>query len=193
PEGLGRFPGRQAEKQAVAHPAPRPDEMRALEVGQADEHARPEREHAHRSVGLLAKDAAHREVALADLETIPHAEAEPHQQRLVDEGPPATDERCEGSRGLRDEMAIEWIASSHRLELDDLALASRRRHGHELADGHALRAGTAQDGRDALTLGGERLGASDLDVASHEGPGGAPHRALEARREAPYRNEGSHS
>src|SRR5215470_18119825 len=112
--------------------------MRALEVRQADEHARSEREHAHRTVGLLANHAADREVTLADLETIPHAETEPRQQRLVDEGPPAPDERREGSRGFRDEIAVEWIARSHRLQLDDLALASCRRHGHELADGHAL-------------------------------------------------------
>src|SRR5215470_3369191 len=79
-EGLGRLPGGEAKEQAVAHAAARPDEVRGIEVARVDQHARAEREDAHRAIGLLAKDAAHGEIALADPEPVADAEAEPREQ-----------------------------------------------------------------------------------------------------------------
>ncbi len=185
-ERLGARAGGQAEEESVAHAAALADEVSAVEITRVDEHARPEREDADGAVGLLADDAAHGKVAFADLEMIAYPEAEAGQEGLVNERAAPADQGVDRSRRRSDEVAVEWVAVSNRLELDDLALPPRRRHGHELSDRHRIRPRTGEGGHDATSLVGERLGAPDLDVPAHEGPCRAPHRALEAGREAAH-------
>jgi hypothetical protein len=170
----------------VTYAAALADETGAVEITGVDEHARPEGEDSDGAVGLLAEDAAHREVSLADLERVAHPEAETGQEGLVDERAATADQRIELGNRRGDEIPIEGIARPHRLELDDLALPARRRHGHQLRDGERVRPRPGEGGHDAAALEGERLGASDLHVAAHEGPGRAPHCALEAGREAAH-------
>ena len=173
--------------------AARSYEVGALEVFGRDHHARPEREDAHGAVRLLEDDAADGEVALADPHAIAHGKPELLEQGRMDEGAALAHERGHGPGRLRLELAVQRVTRRDRLQLDDLAASGARRHGDQLAMAQRVHAVTRELVHDGFRAGGERLAAPDLDVAAHERARRAPHRALEARREASHGHQRGHA
>ena len=197
------------DQRAVAHAAARPHETGGLEVGGGDEHARSQGEDADRAIGLTLHEAGDAKGDLADAQGVAHREAEPGEQRRLDQRAALPDERLQRRGRRRHQATVERIAGLNRLDLDELHARRRGgmkghltvgggghlslRHRRELEDARRAGAGAREPVHCRGRAWPERLRRANLEVRAHEGLAGFRHGLLETASQSADGDQRGHA